>query len=229
LSMGKEYDSGALNRPEAQQKHLVRVFYQYPSYSVSMGIRRTAIRELAHRTYMFQTFRSKIKNIEEDRGGQIYQQWRRHRAEASDIRDQLPDLSAGLNQYVRNLKELVRIGCSHSVRVILMTQPSMYRPDLPEEYRKLLWLGGVGEFQNEPGHVYYSVRALAEAYTLYNQALLQFCEQQSLECIDLAPRLPKDTRAFYDDAHFNEAGSEIVAKVVFDYLRTRSPFNGVTK
>jgi hypothetical protein len=38
--------------------------------------------------------------------------------------------------------------------------------------------------------------------------------------------LPKDTRSFYDDIHFNEAGAEAVARALFRYLAARPPFLG---
>lgn len=230
LGEDKEYDPNALNRPDTRREILARAFYNYPLYSISEGIKGTAIWGLMRRAKVFQTLRSKIRNMTEDTGGQIYQQRRMYRAKASLTLDHLPDLSTGLDEYTRNLGELARIARRHSVRVIFMTQPSMYRPDLSEEYCKLLWLGGVGNyFYTEPGHAYYSVQAMAEAYIAYNKALLQFCEQQRLECIDLASRVPKDTRAFYDDAHFNETGAEIVSKIVFDYLRARPPFTAMMK
>ncbi len=40
-----------------------------------------------------------------------------------------------------------------------------------------------------------------------------------MEVCDLASRLPKTREFFYDDCHFTNAGSEMVASAVVEYLR----------
>jgi hypothetical protein len=109
--------------------------------------------------------------------------------------------------------------------VIFVTQPYVYRDDLPGEHAKLLWMGWIGERQSEPGQEYYSVGALARAYEAFNRTLLGFCRDTGAECIALEPKLPKDTRSFYDDIHFNESGAELVARVVYEYFASRPPFS----
>jgi hypothetical protein len=61
---------------------------------------------------------------------------------------------------------------------------------------------------------------LAKGMAAFNQAILDFCRQEGMECIDLASQVPRDSQHFFDDEHFTEAGSEQVARVVADYLRT---------
>jgi len=80
----------------------------------------------------------------------------------------------------------------------------------------------VGDFQAREGNDYYSAGSLASGMELYNQTLLQVCRDRGVACIDLAAALPKDTTIFYDDAHFNEAGSRRVAEVLAHYLITQS-------
>jgi lysophospholipase L1-like esterase len=82
----------------------------------------------------------------------------------------------------------------------------------------------VGDFQNERGKKYYSVEALSDGMSQYNDKLIEVCKARGVEYIDLASRLPKDTTAFYDDAHFNESGAKMVAEAIFEYLRQRKPF-----
>jgi lysophospholipase L1-like esterase len=104
-----------------------------------------------------------------------------------------------------------------------MTQPFIYRRDLPDELARLLWMGWVGERQSDPDQEYYSIGALADAYTAFNGTLREFCARSGAECLDLEPLLAKDTTSFYDDIHFNEAGSEAVARAVAGYLGARLP------
>ena len=113
-----------------------------------------------------------------------------------------------------------------SVRLILMTQPTLWRSDLPKNLAALLWLGGIGDFQKESGKPYYSVDALLEGMEAYNNVLRQICHQRDLECIDLSSMLEKDTSVFYDDVHFNESGARKVANIVSKYMMDHDPFKG---
>ena len=158
----------------------------------------------------------------QDQAGKIYITWREHRQNATDIRDELPDLSSALETYASNLNKMIDVANEKSVRLILVTQPTLWRPDLPEDLAALLWLGGIGNFQAESGKPYYSVGALDRAMQAYNDTLLQICRQRKVECVDLASMLAKDTTVFYDDVHFNESGARKVAAVLADYFGTHS-------
>ena len=79
----------------------------------------------------------------------------------------------------------------------------------------LLWMGGVGNFQEERGHAYYSSKALRQGLQLYNGQLQQFCsDKQYIKFVNLATALHPDTSVFYDDCHFNESGGRKVAAVI---------------
>ena len=54
---------------------------------------------------------------------------------------------------------------------------------------------------------------------------MEACNLRSVECIDLAAIIPKDTKNFLDDVHFTDQGSRMVAEVVAAYLAT-SPGQG---
>ena len=58
----------------------------------------------------------------------------------------------------------------------------------------------------------------------FDGRLLSLCRQDGLECLNLASLVPKDTSAFYDDAHFNEGGARIVANALTAYLSSIPPF-----
>jgi len=69
-----------------------------------------------------------------------------------------------------------------------------------------------------------SISDLAIAMDSYNEALIELCSEEGLECYDLTANVPKDTTAFYDDVHFNESGARIVAGAISDYLLQQPPF-----
>ena len=170
-----------------------------------------------------------LKNLlpdatQQDRTGKKYKRWRRNRRNATEFRGELPDLERALAAYVSNLRECAELARAADTRLVLMTQPSLWRPELPVELRRLLWLGGTGDYQHEIGLPYYGAEALAEGMQLYNDALRALADEQGLELIDLAPELPKDGTSFYDDVHFNDAGSRRVAELVTSFLLAHSPF-----
>jgi len=161
----------------------------------------------------------------QDETGSNLVTWRQHRQGAARLRDSLPDLTPALQEYARQLNGLLDEARRFGTRVILVTQPAIWRPGLPPRVRQLLWMGGVGDFQAQSGKDYYSVEAMARGLDRYNQTLLEVCRDRGAECLDLAAALPKDTTIFYDDVHFNEAGAQRVAKVFAAYLLTHDRLN----
>jgi hypothetical protein len=202
---------------------LARAFDLYPRDYALLPPRRSALFALVERVESSRRIRRHWQMIE-DRSGSNYVLWRELRARASRIREELPDLGAALEAYASDLRAVAALVRGRGVRAVFLTQPYVYRDDLPPELAELLWMGWVGERQTDPGQEYYSVPALARAYAAFNRTLLDVCRETGAECIDLEPLLAKDTRAFYDDIHFNEAGSERVARAVFDHFAAHAPF-----
>lgn len=223
LSEGDDYRPPELGQPEAREALLARAFDLYPREYALLPLRRTALFALVERVQSSIRTRRQWEMIQ-DRSGRNYQQWRELRARARRIRDEPPDLGTALAAYAADLRGVQGLARSHGLRVVFLTQPSIYRDDLPPELAKLLWMGWVGERQSTANQEYYSVNALARAYQAFNGTLLGFCRETGAECLDLEPRLPKDTRSFYDDIHFNESGSEQVARTLFAYLVAQPPF-----
>lgn len=153
-----------------------------------------------------------------DKAGKFYAERRKNRQNSSKIRNDLPDLSSSLNEYGDNIREIVSYAKNHNIRIILLTQPTLWKKDIPDELNKLLWFGGIGEYQIGRPREYYSVEALASGMQQYNDVLLDICQSTNTECINLASLLQKDTTVFYDDCHYNYNGSQKVASIIADYL-----------
>jgi lysophospholipase L1-like esterase len=85
--------------------------------------------------------------------------------------------------------------------------------------------GGPNFFHLKPGAKYYSAEALAGAMKTYNDALLEVCREREAECVDMASEFPRNTTVFYDDAHFTEAGSAMLAQRLAAYLMKHEPLN----
>jgi hypothetical protein len=161
------------------------------------------------------------RELVQDDAGKVYVKWRKHRQSASRLRAALPDLSAALDEHARNVSRIVEDAGGRGIRVILLTQPALWRPGLTAEEQALLWMGGVGGYQEEAGHEYYTAEALAAGMERFNERLRDVCRTRSVTCIDLARELPRDTSVFYDDVHFNEAGARKVAALIGDRLSVK--------
>jgi lysophospholipase L1-like esterase len=134
----------------------------------------------------------------------------------------LPDLQTGLKEYRSRIVALGNRCRSLGLRCLFLTQPYLYRADLSASDQRLLWFGWVGFWEHPKGFV--SAADMARAMDAYNQALLDACRQNGLECYDLARNIPKDTSAFFDDVHFNEGGARLVAQSLAQYLLSKPPF-----
>ena len=121
-----------------------------------------------------------------------------------------------LKRYRLDLTDVITACRDRGVGVIMLTQPSLYEKTLPHELDALLW-------RSSPEGAY-STEVLAELMERYNQTMRDVCQEASVDIIDLARALPRDTTTFYDDCHFNTSGCERVASAVFNFLESRIQF-----
>lgn len=222
LSRDSQYDPNFLAKPNAEDLLINGTFIRRKEKDKPF-FKKTALWQLLTRGKRT-LFEKPVKEKVIDKAGEIYITWREHRQKAAEIRTELPDLSAALAEYASNINKIIDMADKKSLRLIFMTQPTLWRSDLPKNLVALLWLGGIGDFQKESGKPYYSVEALQEGMEKYNDVLRQICHQRDLECIDLSSMLEKDTSVFYDDVHFNENGARKVSNVLSKYLMSHEPF-----
>jgi lysophospholipase L1-like esterase len=161
----------------------------------------------------------------QDDAGRVYDTWREHRRSASRLRERLPDLTSALEEYATNLGILIDLCRDRNASVLLLTQPALWAPDLAPECEALLWFGGVGDFMAERGCEYYTVGALRSGLDAYNRTIVDVARERGVECFDLASALAGRRDAFYDDVHFNVAGSRRVAELVASFLLELPPFH----
>ncbi len=156
-------------------------------------------------------------HLVEDQSGKFYMERRMFRQNRIATRESLPDLSTGLREFEDNVADCIHAAKDRGVEVILISQPVLWSEGLSVELESLLWTGGVQSISGE-GLEYYSTSALSEAMQRYNQRLEELADSESIRYLDLASMLPKDTTVFYDDCHFNEAGSETVGRLLSDFI-----------
>ena len=69
-----------------------------------------------------------------------------------------------------------------------------------------------------------SAATYARLLDIYNKELIDICDTEGVECLDLASSVPHSNDYFYDAVHFNERGAEIVAENVAEFLIRRGGF-----
>ncbi|HEX6737044.1 MAG TPA: SGNH/GDSL hydrolase family protein [Vicinamibacteria bacterium] len=152
---------------------------------------------------------------EEDERGHAYARRRQRRRQATPDYP-LPALPEHLAAYTANLEAMAALCRERGARVVFLTQPTLWQDPMPPELEALTW------FRPIPGTTRtVSSPELARGMAAFNEAMLAFCRQRSLECLDLAAQVPKAARYFFDDEHLTEAGADRVAQAVADYLRAR--------
>jgi lysophospholipase L1-like esterase len=226
LAQDLDYTPYTLDDINTQEKLLYRAFtivpqsyYYYDETDSNLWfIHKTAVWHLARQIQ--RNYRADQAQAQ-DSSGKVYDEWRKNRQQAIVIRDTLPDLSTALAEYRQNINAIIDLAEQHSVRLIFLTQPAMWRADLPPELNDLLWFGAIGGGlgnQSVKAKEYYSIEALQAGMDRYNETLLNICQERQVDCLDLAALLPKDTSVFYDDVHFNEHGASQVAQLLAEYM-----------
>jgi lysophospholipase L1-like esterase len=146
---------------------------------------------------------------------EFYRHQRKLRAERAGFSSEMPDLDPFLAEYARNLTVIDNRLRARGVLPVFISQPSLWSSDVSAETEALFWWGAVDGWPAKAvGGYYYSSAALNRMLTAYNERLQLLAKQQNLLLIDLAKKLPKDPKHYYDQMHFNEAGSEAAAQVI---------------
>lgn len=167
-------------------------------------------------------FSPKMKNVV-DRKGNIVKLWRSHYASRSKMLDTLPDLTMPLQIFHQNILQIIDLCAQHQLKLVCVNQATLWQDSLPMELSALLWMGGIGKYQEQKGGIYYSPSALQLGMEQYNTMLKSTTEANNIQCIDIAHQLPKDTSVFYDDCHFNETGAKKVAEAILRQLKSVKP------
>ena len=135
---------------------------------------------------------------------------RRTKLKSNGIDKAPAQLASDLADYRRDLLTVIEAARHRGRKLLFVTQPTMWRPELPKELDDLLW--------EQTDDAAYTTPILTEMMAAYNQVMLDVCKETSTPCLDLASQLPADTTVFYDDCHFNDAGCDKVARAIAESL-----------
>lgn len=117
-----------------------------------------------------------------------------------------------LPEFRENLKKIIGLGKQHNISMVFLTQPLLF--DDTQEWGNIE--GRTAWIVNEK--YYLSGRTYAKMLNIYNDNLLEICQETNVECFDLASRVPHSQEYFIDQVHFNDKGNELVAEELYKYL-----------
>lgn len=214
LSRGTSYDADFAFNKTVEDSLANIIFLKTGRQQKGVWWRRTALYNLVQQVYNNNKQNGVVwENVQDDKG-EILRQWRGYRAGATLFIDTLPNLSAALNEYERNLELLYGEAVEQHLKLVCVSQIAIYKDSLSKFEKSLLWMGGIGRFQYETGHAYYSPKALRKGLDMYNETLKSFCSTKGILFLDAGSVMPSDTSVFYDDCHLNENGARLLGKYI---------------
>lgn len=152
--------------------------------------------------------------IVEDESGQNYELRRRERQQGP-FSDALPDPTQALAEYRQRLEAIVKACREKQVRVVFLTQPTLWADSLASDVESLMWGGQLASGE------YLTAGKIREGLNYYNDVLVRTSAQLGVECVSLNS-MNDQTAWFYDYAHFNEAGASEVARLVAKHFLNES-------
>ena len=176
--------------------------------------------------FVWRTWRQTRAGLVQTRTAEGYARLRqcRQTAPAQNLVDDLPDLGPALREYRGNLRALIDRAAAYGAPMLLLTQPTLWAPEMgPAEQARLL-AGGLGPITTWcERQRYYAPAALARGMRAFNDALREVCRAPGALCRDLAAAVPRRADYFYDDMHLSEAGARLVAAQVVAWLVELDP------
>jgi lysophospholipase L1-like esterase len=165
--------------------------------------------------------------VVQDNAASFYRVLRQRRQEAAKV-DAAPVLDDCLRAYAANLRRIADWAEARKVRLVMLTQGSLYRDGITPADETLLWFGSVDEsfFNEPPPKRYFGVRTMREILGRYNAAMLEVCTERRLWCYDVDTFVPQTSAAYYDDAHVNVQGARMLGAELAKRLDAAIAANG---
>jgi len=214
LGQDTSYQSGFSFTPQVEDSFVNTIFLKQGRGEGKTWFRKSALFYVFQKAYHC----SKLFSVDwvlQDNTGKIYETWRKKRQHASRFLDTLPDMASALDEYGRIINLMIDEAKKQKLRIVFVNESAIWRDSMSEMEISKLWQGGIGKFQMESGHVYYSPKALRHGLDLYNQKLVSVCAARGVQVIDIDSELPHNLSVFYDDCHFTDEGAREIGNIVY--------------
>jgi len=121
-----------------------------------------------------------------------------------------------LEAYRNHLLSIIGICRMHNIKLVFMTQPTVWDSKIDPKAKELLW------FTYRRGKVF-KEDLMDQALEKYNDVMRHLGNEYNVPVFDLAEVIPKSTEYFYDDCHFNITGAEFVADSLCTFILENYP------
>lgn len=121
----------------------------------------------------------------------------------------------GLLSFERNLHTLIDLTKSDGTKLVLMTQPNIYKISMNKDELKVLTMlnkEAIGDGKK------WSFGTALNGINQYNNKIREIAEKSGLDLIDLESYIPKSLDYFYDDVHYEIKAYELIADKVSEEL-----------
>lgn len=122
---------------------------------------------------------------------------------------------AGLAAYERNLRRLIERTRARGAKLLLVTEPTCYRPT--EDESRAAKVPGMQQWFEELSPLDYP--ALMQALAAYQETMRRVARETNTPLCDLERLMPKDVALFESPVHHTDAGEELVGRLVAQALR----------
>lgn len=147
------------------------------------------------------------------------------RALRASMREAEIDEFPSLSRYRRYLTMLAEQVQRDRHALLVLSHPSIYRPDLSDDERSRLWFGPV--FCAQDGR-FPSDESMRHGMQQFNVVAEAVATDQGAAYLDVASSVPKDLIHFSDDVHLSGAGNAVVAQAVADELLSQGMVGAAT-
>jgi hypothetical protein len=182
------------------------------------------------RPVLFQFIKNSLRNIKADTAGQAlqdlhgdsYKQWRKNRNNSHERIDRIDSasLQIAVSLFDKNMKGFIQSAQKQHLKILLIGQAAAWRDTMSYDDQSRLWMGGLGKYQLEQGHPYYSPKVLSDLMHYYNLHVQNICKQENVPFIDIST-FPTDINHIYDDCHFTQRGARELADTLFAHWPLR--------
>jgi lysophospholipase L1-like esterase len=121
----------------------------------------------------------------------------------------------GLKSFERNLNILISLAKEDSTKIILMTQPNIYKDSMNVNERNALHMLDNEAIGNGKKWTY---KTALIGIRQYNQKIREIAFSRNIPLIDLDKIVPKNLEYFYDDVHYNYKTYDLIAAYIAQEL-----------
>jgi lysophospholipase L1-like esterase len=121
------------------------------------------------------------------------------------------DKAEFVRKFAMNLQTLICICQAHEITPVLMTQANRIT-DHPDP----VVAAYIGRYGDDTGISYAQLKDL---YDAFNDAIREAGRKNHVMVIDLAQEIPANKKYIYDIVHFNDAGSQLAARIIAARLK----------